>query len=146
MPSNTLIVRKIIFSDLVVARDLLSQLGYDVEMDALSDRFERISKSNIQLLNVATLHDQVIGLVHAFIREALEKPVEVVVQAVVVDERVRKTGAGRRLMLAVEAWAKEKQVSSISLSSQIARTEAHKFYEELGFVKTATSHFMRKML
>ena len=133
-------------SDLPIAHNLLAQLGYDVYDDTARERFEQISLSSDHLLTVAVLDDQVIGLVHAYVRRALEKPTETVVQSLVIDTRVRRSGAGRRLMHVVEAWTKEKDLSSISLSSQTSRKEAHRFYETLGYARTATSHFMRKKL
>ena len=130
--------------DVPKVHDLLIQLGYDASDETVRERFELMTGSSDHLLAVAELDDDVIGLIHAFVRIALEKPVETVVQSLVVDTRVRRSGAGQLLMEVVETWTKGKGLVSISLSSQISRKEAHRFYESLGYDRTATSYFMRR--
>ena len=50
------------------------------------------------------------------------------------------------MMAAAETWAAERGFSSVALTSQIARKEAHAFYEALGYRVAATSHLMRKKI
>ena len=132
--------------DVPKVHDLLIQLRYDASDETVRERFELMSSSSDHLIAVAELDGDVIGLIHALVRMALEKPVEAFVQSLVIDTPVRRSGAGRRLMEVVETWTKGKGLVSISLSSQISRKEAHRFYESLGYDRTATSYFMRKRL
>ncbi|MCG3087032.1 GNAT family N-acetyltransferase [Sporosarcina cyprini] len=48
----------------------------------------------------------------------------------VTDQTIRSKGYGERLLTFVEEWAKENKFGSISLSSGLERTGAHRFYEE----------------
>ena len=49
-------------------------------------------------------------------------------------------------MEVAEAQAKEQGYTSVALASHIARSEAHAFYERLGYRIEATSHQMRKVV
>ena len=71
-------------------------------------------------------------------RPALEKPCEAVVQALIVDGSLRKTGVGRILMAAAE--------TCLVLHTRDDREDARAFYEHLGYQKAATSHLMSKAL
>jgi ribosomal protein S18 acetylase RimI-like enzyme len=55
------------------------------------------------------------------------------VENVIVDEALRRTGVGRQLMQYAINQAKNAGCYRISLSSNNSRTIAHKFYESLGF-------------
>ena len=46
-------------------------------------------------------------------------------------------GIGKMLMERVEELAKERGISMIGLASGFQRTEAHEFYERLGYQKTS---------
>jgi ribosomal protein S18 acetylase RimI-like enzyme len=55
------------------------------------------------------------------------------IEDVVVDERVRRQGIGRKLTEAAIAWAKEIGADTIDLTSRPEREEAHGLYTSLGF-------------
>lgn len=56
-----------------------------------------------------------------------------VVENVIVSERVRRQGVGQKLMLKIEHIAKDLGCAYIILVSGDQRKEAHRFYEKLGF-------------
>ena len=56
----------------------------------------------------------------------------------------RHRGIGRQLMDQVERWAVEQGAPYVGLASGTGRTEAHNFYEHLGYRKT--SYWFRKNL
>ena len=87
-----------------------------------------------------------VGFLHIFGRPALEKPPEAVLQAMAVNSASRRSGIGQKLVAKAEAWAVVSGYSSIVLSSQIDRADAHAFYTGLGFERAATSHLFRKTL
>ena len=137
-------IRQMSVEHLTAVRRLLQQLGYDIDAAEVSRRFTLVFSSDEHSLLVAERDDNVIGFIHGFLRPALEKPPEAVVQSLIVDRVERGTGAGLLLMQAFEEWSKERGFNSISLYTNISRTEAHKFYERIGYDTTATSHLMRK--
>ena len=133
-------------SDMGRCRSLLTQLGYDMTEAELERRFDEVSPAPEHSLLVAETAGQVVGLMHVFARPALENPREAVVQAIVVDEGLRRAGVGRLLMAAAEHWASERGCRSVVLSSNIARASAHAFYAALGYRVSATSLVFRKEL
>lgn len=58
------------------------------------------------------------------------------VESVRVDEKYRGRGIGREMMLWAIDRAREKGCISIQLTTHNERTDAHRFYERLGFSKT----------
>ena len=89
---------------------------------------------------------RVVGLLHVFVRPAIENPREAVVQAIVVDLARRRSGIGMALMAEAERWGREHECRSVMLSSNVARAPAHAFYAARGYHIAATSYVLRKEL
>lgn len=66
-----------------------------------------------------------------------------VVENVVVDQNVRSQGIGAALFREVEALCKRANCSKIMLLSSSQRTEAHKFFERLGFAGASKLGFVK---
>lgn len=139
-------VRRMTSDDLLAAQSLLSQLGYPLDFQELQRRFQAVSHTQDHALIAAEQNGQVTALCHIYARPALDKPPEAIVQALVVDRASRGTGIGKVMMAAAEAWARDRGFTSVALSSQITRSEAHSFYEAIGYRVAATSHLFRKTL
>jgi GNAT superfamily N-acetyltransferase len=92
-------------SDVEIAAELLLQLGYHMSASELAGRIAQVSTADGHYAAVVDDGQKICGLMHVYERPALEKPREAVVQSLVVEEHARKTGAGRLLMGAAEAWA-----------------------------------------
>ena len=141
-----LTIRQTALADLPYVPKLLAQLGYELAEAEVRRRYEMVVKAPGHTLLVAEQDGGVIGLLHLYVRPALDKPPEVIVQALVVDEAARGRGVGRMLMEVAERWAGQRGFMSVALTSHVARAEAHAFYERLGYRIEATSHLMRKKL
>ncbi len=139
-------VRAMTNADLVAARPLLAQLGYALSPEEVASRFARVAAAPDHAVMVAQLDGRVVGLLHVFARPALEKPPEVIIQALVTDETLRRSGVGNILMDEAERWAVDRGFTSVSLSSNVVRDGAHAFYEARGYVRTATAHQFRRDL
>lgn len=50
------------------------------------------------------------------------------------------------MMMTGEAWARDHGFTSLALTSNVARAEAHAFYAAIGYQRVATSHMFRKDL
>ncbi len=141
-----MVVRPIEEADVAAATGLLAQLGYPMSGAEVTRRLAIVRAAHGHRVWVTDDGGQVVGLLHAFFRPALEKPPEVVVEALVVNASRRSQGIGERLMHVVEQWARESGSATVSLYSGVQRTDTHRFYERLGYAKSGTSHLMRKVL
>jgi GNAT superfamily N-acetyltransferase len=141
-----LTIREMAVEDMLDVRKLLTQLGYDLGPSEVRRRYEAVAQAAGHALFVADIERRVIGLLHLYARPALEKPPEVIVQALVVDEVVRGRGVGRAMMKTAEQWAHKHSFASVALTSHISRSDAHAFYEALGYRLESTSRLMRKYL
>jgi GNAT superfamily N-acetyltransferase len=64
----------------------------------------------------------------------------------VVAQGRRASGVGRRLVEAVEQWARGRGLTDISVRSNVVRPESHSFYERIGYPRLKTQHVYRKRL
>lgn len=63
-----------------------------------------------------------------------------------VDAEARRQQVGRALMEQAEAWAREQGYRQVRLRSGLHRTEAHQFYQAVGYTLTKTGHTFQKAL
>jgi GNAT superfamily N-acetyltransferase len=124
---DRIVIRAMTQDDLSAIGRLMDQLGYTIENDVLLGRFEGLSVAPDHLALVADISGNAVGFVHAHVRNALEKPLEVVTQSLAVDDRHRRRGIGRTLMASVETWARDRGVASVSLGTLTSRHDAHAF-------------------
>jgi GNAT superfamily N-acetyltransferase len=139
-------IRHVTGDDVAAVQPLLEQLGYDLAPNEVQRRLTSVMAAPEHAVLLGESDGRVAGLLHLYIRPALEKPPEVVVQALVVDAGCRKGGIGRAMMAAAEDWARARGFASIALRSHIKRHEAHAFYAALGYRRVATAHLLRKVL
>lgn len=137
-------VRSMTQADLPSIEPLLVQLGYDIASDEVARRLAAVMEAPGHCLEVVERDGRIVGFIHFYARPAIEKPPEVIVQALVVDAGLRGGGIGRHLMQRSEDWATANGYPSVALGTQTSRDDAHAFYQRLGYRVAATSHLMRK--
>ncbi len=137
-------VRTIAESDIPAAAVLIGQLGYEMLRPELQRRLQAVLGEANHRVWVFDDGGEAVGLLHAFFRPALDKPPEVIVQALVIEASRRSQGVGEALMQVAETWAREKGCTSVALYSGMDRDRAHRFYERLGYEKKAASALLRK--
>src|SRR4051794_37487158 len=124
-----MVVRPLVEADIAAATTLLGQLGYPMSEAEVARRLAMVRAAPGHHVWVADDGGQVVGLLHAFFRPALEKPPEVVVEALVIEASRRSQGIGERLMQTAEQWARDSGSATVSLYSGVQRTDTHRFYE-----------------
>ena len=139
----TTTIREMGAMDITVCRFLLSQLGYDLSLQEMKRRYDAIKQKQDHAIFVGEQDGQVVGLLHLYERPAFDKPPEVIVQALVVDRNCRGTGVGKKMMNMAERWALDRGFSSVALTSRVSRSDAHSFYNRIGYKVEATSHLFR---
>jgi ribosomal protein S18 acetylase RimI-like enzyme len=133
-------------SDVSAVHRLIGQLADSADEAAFRARFENVLATDGHRIIVAEVEGKVVGVLHMFERPALEKPCELMVQALVVDSEARSSGVGETLMREAEAWAQNRKLPSVSLYSRDDRKRAHAFYERIGYRIKATSVRMERGL
>jgi GNAT superfamily N-acetyltransferase len=68
-----------------------------------------------------------------------------VIEDVVVDERHRRSGIGASLMRELEKRAVDLDCSYIIFVTEMERTDAHRFYESLGYKSDAYKGFKKRL-
>lgn len=126
--------------------DLTRQLGYEVPISTLSERLARLLRRGDQSFLVAELDGDVVGWVHVAMAEYVDAGLYAQIAGLVVDKRHRNTGIGRRLMAEAEEWARRQGCAVVRLWSSAMRTEAHRFYQRLGYANIKTQYAFVKSI
>ena len=126
---------------------LCNELGYDATQEDMTSRFAAIAHSDTHFVAVAPGDSgRLLGWIAAEHRLLLEAGERVEIVALVVDREARRTGVGRALVGAVEAWASARGLSTIFVRSNTKRSESHGFYDGIGYTRTKTQHaYMLKL-
>jgi GNAT superfamily N-acetyltransferase len=116
---------------------LCAQLGYATPAEAVVPRIHRVREDGHARVIVAVADGAPVGLATIHLRHMInhETPIGQLT-LLVVDERVRGHGVGRLLVAESEAWARARGVKRFVVTTALRRTEAHAFYERLGFTHT----------
>lgn len=117
---------------------LLTLLGHDTSPEriiAMWDAWEASGNSALvaerpdaDIIGLATLHQMLV----------LHRPRPVGrITALIVTEAARGEGAGRTLVDAAEARLREYGCGLLEITSNLRLTDAHSFYEHLGYARTS---------
>jgi ribosomal protein S18 acetylase RimI-like enzyme len=111
--------------------------------------YQALLADPLQQVLLAVVEGQVVGYVHALLRERAPIPIMVparyaVVDTLVVDEAFRRRGVGQALMAAAEDWACQNGAEYTELNVWVFNQPAVRLYEELGY--EVISQRMRKNL
>ena len=133
--------------DLPSVLSLYSQLGQDdgtvLPLDRARALHARMLASGDHRIWLAELEGRIVGTFSLLRMENLAHlgAPSAVVEDVVVDESCRSMGIGRAMMECAMGIAREKGCYKLVLSSNARRTDAHRFYESLGFQRHGISFF-----
>lgn len=108
------------------------QLGYTVSAEKTMQNINALLQSESHTVFVA-VDEKVIGWIGVAYQISLEIPPLCLVTGLIIDEQYRNKGVGKLLIERAKQWSRDKKVSRLRLRCNVKRTEAHKFYEHLGF-------------
>lgn len=128
-----------------ISRLNCEQMGYGFPVEATRQKLEVLCKSQHVLLLVAVVLETVIGCVHANDYELVYAPPMKNIMGLAVDKAYRRQGIGRRLLQAVESWARETGAAGVRLVSGRERTQAHAFYESCGYLNQKLQRNYKKL-
>lgn len=119
-----------------VAR-LVTQLGYASDAVQVKARLKHLEGHPDIQCRVAERDGQVVGMIGLMVFPAFHRDgMHGYVTALVVDEKLRGEGVGATLLVAAEAWFKERGAKRVNLTTALYREEAHGFYEKRGYTFT----------
>lgn len=126
---------------------LAAQLGYPTTAAALRARLETLLPQPDHAVFVALDEAEcVVGWISLFVYRPLMCDPLALVAGLVIDACCRGQGYGRALMARAETWAREQGCYGVYLKSNVKRTEAHAFYEHLGYSNIKTQYGFFKAL
>jgi GNAT superfamily N-acetyltransferase len=125
------IVRMLVEDDLGSQRESYT----DPLPESYFSAFEQIDRDPNHELIVAEQSGEVIGTLHMMFLPSLsyQGGMRAQVESVRVDGRLRNQGIGREMMLWAIERARQHGCHLMQLTSHKSRTDAHHFYERLGF-------------
>jgi len=141
---DALIIRKARYKDFEDIADLCDQLGYQTESEDIPLRLKQISDLSHHAVFVAELDDLVIGWIHVYLCPLLVSPLQAQLGGLVVHSSQRGKGIGTRLLQQAEAWSHSHACQYLTISTNITRTDTHKFYDHLSYQNIKTEHVLRK--
>lgn len=112
----------------------LSAFGYEYPLDKTRERVQIIlAQPNNRIFVACEQNGRVIGYAHTADYENTYSDSMKNLMALAVDETCRGMGVGKKLLTAVEGWARECGCAAVRLVSGFNREGAHKFYQCCGY-------------
>ena len=140
-------IRRCMISDAHAIYELCrEELGYDFSEEQVVQNVRRLIGSPEILLMVAVdSEDKVLGFIHANNHDPIYAPPMKDIVAIAVNPEFRHHGLGRRLILAVEGWARETGAKGVRANSDIRQKNALAFYKSMGYEYIRSIYNVRKM-
>ena len=129
-------VEQISESDLMGLKVLYEQLvPEETDYNKMIDTFAWMKSNPDYIVLAAKIDGEVVGSLMGIVCRELRGQCRpfMIIENVIVLERFRHMGVGRKLFQAIEDAAREKGCYLIQFLSSIHRKEAHQFYEALGY-------------
>ena len=143
-------IRKIKIEDAEAVQRLCNiSLGYSVSVEIVMRQIKKLSE-DVNHHYIYVYEDEelqtVVGFVHAEVYESLYSYAGLNILGLAVLPEFQGKGIGKELMNHLELKAKDDSVSFVRLNSADYRVEAHKFYENIGYVCDKTQkRFMKRL-
>ena len=130
-----IIIREMTADDAKAVNILSKQLGYPLSIEQTLQNIHAILESKDHTAFVAEYENKIVGWIGASQAIMIEVMPHCEINGLVIDQDHRGMGIGKLLVDKVKQWAREKNNSKIGLHCNVKRTEAHLFYEHLGFAE-----------
>jgi GNAT superfamily N-acetyltransferase len=126
---------------------LAGALGYPSTQADIVRRFRAVEHDpDSQVLIAEDEQETVIAWLHVCATRHIESDPCAEIAGLVVAEGSRTRGIGRTLMAEAERWARERGLAGVALRSNIIRSDAHLFYQRLGYEIIKTQYKFLKRL
>ncbi len=124
-------------ADCAALERLIGQLGYEAGAKEIRDRLVGMERAG-RFVFVGEAGGEVVGCLTTSLMQVLHRPASVGrISMMVVDEARRNRGVGAALVRAAERALAAQACYMVEVTSNLARSAAHRFYERLGYEKTS---------
>ena len=132
-----LVIRGATTGDCRALEDLIDQLGYHPAEAEIAERLATMEREG-RLVLVAEVDGEVVGCLSTSVMRVLHRPAPVGrISMMVVDAALRGRGIGAALVRAAERALTASGCGLVEVTSHQSRTDAHRFYERLGYERTS---------
>ena len=132
-------------SDAAAMVGMLDQLGYPDAADSIQEKILKLTDREDARLLVAESNGSVVALISIhFIPQIALKGDFARISYFVVDEQHRNEGLGTRIESELDRLASERGCDRIEVHCHSRRTDAHRFYEALGY-EESPKYFIRRL-
>jgi GNAT superfamily N-acetyltransferase len=141
------IYRTINSTDMPQLVGLLQQLGYSATVEEISERIETIT--TILRGTVIVAEDdrgKLIGCIQASVDTRLAEGTFGEIVSLVVDADTRGQGVGKKLIAEATTWLVASGCSTLRVRCNSKRSEAHVFYQRLGFQEIKSQKIFEKRI
>jgi ribosomal protein S18 acetylase RimI-like enzyme len=129
-----LTIRLAEINDVAVLAQLMCELGYETTKSEMQMRMERIAADERYRTFVAVRNDKVCGMIATLTHPSYEhNDLSGRIVALVILSTMRRRGIGRALISTAEKDFAQRGIRRVALNTRLAREDAHKFYESLGY-------------
>ena len=137
MPAERLLdltIRVAEMNDAAALAQLMCELGYQTTESEMQMRLERIANDDRYRTFVAAHDGEVCGMIGTLISLSYEhNDLGGRILALVTLRTMRRRGIGRALIATAEKDFAQRGIRRLALNTRLARGDAHKFYESLGY-------------
>lgn len=121
-------------------------MQYHYPMDEMRKMIEIVYADQNNYVFIAEEDKTVIGVIEVVIKYSIHKKSYLIINTLAVSCDHQNKGTGTQLLRYAEAFAKARQLGSISVGSQVKRVQAHHFYQKNGFELIKEHKIFEKML
>ena len=133
-----MIIREMTEEDLPQVIDLYKQLdskNENIDLEKSKMIFKKSNKTQIIKYMVAEIDGKIVSSCYLVVIPNITNNCKSIgfIENVITDKNHRGNGIGRKIISQVIELAKKEQCYKVILQSAMKRTQAHKFYEKIGF-------------
>lgn len=126
---------------------LSDALGYTATTGEITGRIDAVcSLQGHEVLVAETADGNAVGWIHIFASPRIESAGFVEIGGLVVDERFRRRGVGKRLVAAAFELARRRDSPVVRVRSRTGRRGAHGFYQNLKFRPVKSQQVYEKLV
>lgn len=131
--SSSLPVREAIPGDVPSLTRLIQQLGYPLSESVVSANLLKLLETKQETILVAVHEEQVIAWIGMMQTVQLTTGPMAEITGLIVDAAWQRKGVGRLLVEKAKEWSRKRNLPVLRVRSNLRRSDAHDFYNGLGF-------------